>query len=256
MFETTDDMGIYDTPSWILDFEPKSALRDLKIQMITTDDVKFSVSAPNMEVHENELDFLKIACPDDVITGSFALNLYGLINRGCNDIDILIKDKDRYPNGHYYNDHSYALLRIPLSLSSLTYSGDVGFSENRLGYKQHVYRKEVIIKNPFLNSLLFMFVNVINYLIKVFGNEYHFKVDYFLDNDVRYNTFEYKGHTYKIHCPLQIMDQKLDMYLKDTNTNHYLSTRADKHKKDLFVIFKNIYFDQFKNGKKSQTILL
>ena len=49
MFETTDDMGIYDTPSWILDFEPKSALRDLKIQMITTDDVKFSVSNPNME---------------------------------------------------------------------------------------------------------------------------------------------------------------------------------------------------------------
>jgi hypothetical protein len=243
MFETTDDMGIYDTPSWILDFDPKSSLRDLKIQMITTDDVKFSVSAPNMEVHENELDFLKIACPNDVITGSFALNLYGLINRSCNDIDVLIKDKDRYPNGHYYNDHSY--------------SGDVDFSENRLGYKQHVYRKEVTIKNPFLNSLLYSFTIAINYLIKVFGNEYNYKVDYFLDNDVRFNTFEYKGHTYKIHCPLQIMDQKLDMYLKNTNSNRYPgSPYGDKHKKDLFCIFKNIYFEQSKTRGKSQTILL
>ncbi len=236
MFETTDYMGtIYDTPSWVLDFDPKSALRDLKIQMITTDDVKFSVSPVNMEVHENELDFLKIACPDDVITGSFALNLYGLINRHCNDIDVLIKDKDRYPKGHYYNDHSY--------------SGDVGFSENRLGYKYQIHRKEVTIKNSFLNSLLHPFLLPINYLIKVFGNEYNFKVDYFIDNDVRYNTFEYKGHTYKIHCPLQIMDQKLDMYLKNTNTNSYrINGDADKHKKDLFVIFKNIYFDQSKRG--------
>jgi len=242
MFETTDDMGIYDTPSWVIDFDPKSALRDLKIQMITTDDVKFSVSNVNMEVHENELDFLKMACPDDVITGSFALNLYGLINRSCNDIDVLIKDKDRYPNAHYYNDHSY--------------SGDVDFSENRLGYKQHVYRKQVTIKNSFLNSLLYSFTIAINYLIKVFGNEYNYKVDYFLDNDVRFNTFEYKGHTYKIHCPLQIMDQKLDMYLKNTNSNRYIwTTRGDKHKKDLFCIFKNIYF-QSKTKGKSQTILL
>jgi hypothetical protein len=243
MFETTDDMGIYDTPSWILDFEPKSALRDLKIQMITTDDVKFSVSTPNMEVHENELDFLKIFCPDDVITGSFALNLYGLINRGCTDIDVLIRDKDRYPNAHYYNDHSY--------------SDDVDFSANRLGYKHHIYRKELVIENKFLNSFLFPIIHTINSLIRIFGNEYNFKVDYFLDNDVRYNTFEYKGHTYKIHCPLQIMDQKLEMYLKNTNTNRYPgSPHGDKHKKDLFVIFKNINFDLFKKGKNSQTILL
>ena len=240
MFETTDDMGIYDTPSWVIDFDPKSALRDLKIQMITTDDVKFSVSNVNMEVHENELDFLKMACPDDVITGSFALNLYGLINRSCNDIDVLIKDKDRYPNGHYYNDHG-------------AYSGDVGFSENRLGYKQHVYRKEVNI-NPFLNSFLFPFILVVNYLIKVFGNEYIYKVDYFLDNDVRYNTFEYKGHTYKIHCPLQIMDQKLNMYLKDTNSQHYLS-RENKHKKDLFVIFKNLRFEKLDKERRQNIIL-
>ena len=229
MFETTDYMGtIYDTPSWVLDFDPKSALRDLKIQMITTDDVKFSVSPVNMEVHENELDFLKIVCPDDVITGSFALNLYGLINRGCNDIDILIKDKDRYPKGHYYNDHSY--------------SGDVGFSENRLGYKYQIHRKEVVINNKFINNLLFPFILVINYLIKVFGNEYNFKVDYFIDNGVKYNTFDYKGHTYKIHCPIQIMEQKLEMHLKGDNQRGWLSSDKNKHQKDLFVIFKNINF--------------
>ena len=248
MFETTDDMGIYDTPSWVLEFEPKSAIRDLKIQMITTDDVKFSVSSVNMEVNEKELDFLKLTCPDDVITGSLALNLYGLINRSCNDIDVLIKDKDRYPMGHYYNDHSY--------------SDDVGFSENRLGYKHHIYRKDFSIENPILNSFLFPFIIIINYLIKVFGNEYHFKVDYFIDNEVKYNTFNYKGHTYKIHCPLQIMDQKLEMYLKSEKDLHNYprgwvsSKHGDKHKKDLFVIFKNIDFDLFKKGKSEHNILL
>ena len=98
----------------------------------------------------------------------------------------------------------------------------------------------------FLNSLLHPFLLPINYLIKVFGNEYNFKVDYFIDNDVRYNTFEYKGHTYKIHCPLQIMDQKLDMYLKNTNTNSYrINGDADKHKKDLFDLLNTFYLSWY-----------
>jgi hypothetical protein len=51
------------------------------------------------------------------------------------------------------------------------------------------------------------------------------------------------------------MDQKLDMYLKNTNTNRYPgSPHGDKHKKDLFVIFKNLRFEQL--NKERQTILL
>ena len=240
MFETDSDMGIYDMPSWILDFDPKTELRDLKINLITSNDIKFTVSSVNMDVHENELSFIKSVCPNDVITGSFALNLYGLVNRYCNDIDILIKDKDRYT--YYYNDHSY--------------SDDVDLS-NRLGYLNHSYRKEISINNKFIDNLLFPFTLVINEIIKLFGKKYNYKVDYFIDTDVRYNTFDYKGHTYKIHCPIQIIEQKIDMYLKNTNhylknTNHYLS-RDNKHKKDLFCIFKNINFQKL---NKTQINLL
>lgn len=233
MFEADGDMGIYDVPSWISDFEPKRALRELKILMITTDDIKFSVSPERLDVYKPELDFLKINCPDDVITGSFALNLYNLINRDTNDIDILIKDKNRYS---YYNDEQGY--------------GDVGLSENRLGYKYHIHRKEVKINNNFLQSLLFPIIHTINTLIRFFGNEYNFKVDYFIDEGVRFNTFEYKGHTYKIHCPIQIMEQKLDMFLNDSNNTHIHL----KHKKDLFVVFKQIQFDQFKKGNKIELI--
>ena len=45
------------------------------------------------------------------------------------------------------------------------------------------------------------------------------------------------------------------MFLKNENTNNYSSRRGlgDKHKTDLFVIFKNLYFDKYKN---EQNILL
>ncbi len=227
MFETDDDLH---TPSWIIDFDPKSALRDLKIQMITTDNINFSVQSSNISIYKKELDLLRIVCPNDVITGSLALNLYGLINRTCNDIDVLIKDKDRY-SVYYNTEHSYG--------------GDIDFSDNRLGYKYHIYRKEVKFKNTFLNNLLFPFTLVINKLMILFANEYNFKVDYFIDNDVKYNNFEYNGHYYKIHCPLQILEKKVSMSINIENDNSFIYIRnyKKKHKNDLFIVFKNIDFD-------------
>lgn len=237
MFESDSDMGIYDTPSWIVDFDPKSSLRDLKIKMITNDDIVFSIKNQNIDIYKTELDFIKKTCPNDIITGSLALNLYGLINREYNDIDVLIKDKNRY-TGYYNIDHSYG--------------GDIDFSDNRLGYKDHIYQKELKFKNVLLNNLLFPFTLLINNLIKLFGNEYNFKVDYFLDNDVRFNTFEYKGHNYKIHCPLQILEQKVSMSINIENDNSFISNRNSekKHKKDLFSIFKSIDFEFLKKGIK------
>lgn len=51
MFESDSDMGIYDTPSWIVDFDPKSSLRDLKIKMITNDDIVFSIKNQNIDIY-------------------------------------------------------------------------------------------------------------------------------------------------------------------------------------------------------------
>ncbi|MEN6292260.1 MAG: hypothetical protein ABFD07_09660 [Methanobacterium sp.] len=228
MHETDFDTR-FNVGSWILEFDPKVSMRDLKIRMITTNDINFEVPQANFKKYKTELDFLKLTCPDDVITGSFALILYGLINRSYMDIDVLIKDKDRYPKSYYYVDHSYI--------------GDFGLTENRLGYKNHIYRKEILSDNPIVN----VFTYPINSLISIFGNEYNFKVDYFQDTDVKYNTFVHKGHTFKIHCPVQIMEQKLKMY---QSNEHPTSSFSDKHKTDLFTIFKNINFNIFVNSSK------
>lgn len=186
MHETDFDTR-FNVGSWILEFDPKVSMRDLKIRMITTNDINFEVPQVNFKKYKTELDFLKLTCPDDVITGSFALILYGLINRSYMDIDVLIKNVFTYP---------------------------------------------------------------INSLISIFGNEYNFKVDYFQDTDVKYNTFVYKGHTFKIHCPVQIMEQKLKMY---QSNEHPTSSFSDKHKTDLFTIFKNINFNIFVNSSNSNS---
>jgi hypothetical protein len=240
----------YDDIMSITEFDPKSSLRDLKIKMITTDEIKFFVKTQNIKVYEKELDILRLFCPDDVITGSLALNLYGLINRDCNDIDIIIKDKNRYPKGHY-RKNLYRFYNQNGMYDNI-------FSENRLGYKQHSYIKEFTIKNRLISNLLYPFTLVINSLIKVFGNEYKINVDYFIDNNnVNFNTFEYKGHTFKIHCPIQIIEQKLDMYLKNSDVfksfisacqktmwSVKMSNKSikdfDKNGLDLFFIFKNL----------------
>lgn len=53
----------YDTPSWIVDFDPKSSLRDLKIKMITNDDIVFSIKNQNIDIYKTELDFIKKNLP-------------------------------------------------------------------------------------------------------------------------------------------------------------------------------------------------
>lgn len=202
-------------------FCAKSALRDFKIKLITEGDIEFQVLPNMLEKYSKELEFLSVICPNDIITGSLALNLYGLIYRDIHDIDVLIKDKNRYD--HYFDKHSY--------------NNDTP-SINRLGFKEHSYKKIYKSNNILANTLLLIFRDV----IELFTRNDYYQVDYFVDNGSRYNTFEYNGHTFKIHNVLDIIEQKLLLMKNIEEIELFISSFSSqlKHKEDLFVIFKNI----------------
>jgi hypothetical protein len=208
----------------VSNFCAKSALRDFKIKLITEGDIEFQVLPNMLEKYSKELEFLSVICPNDIITGSLALNLYGLIYRDIHDIDVLIKDKNRYD--HYFGKHSY--------------SNDI-VTINRLGFKEHSYVRSFKSKNIILNTLLPL-LPIFRNLIELFTKTDYYQVDYFVDNDSNYNTFEYNGHTFKIHNVLDIIEQKLLLMknIEEVELFIYSVSSQLKHKEDLFVIFKNI----------------
>lgn len=178
-------------------FDPLVEFRDLKIKMVT-EDFKFDIKQNMLDKMHDQLDLIKSEFPNDVITGSLALNLYGLLYRDINDIDILIKDVNKYTG--YYNTN---------------YSNDNDTSNN-LGYK------------------------LISYKRNLFSRSREFKVDFFKNTSVRYNTFIYKGVLLKVHDPLEIINEKIKM-CELIGTTAKFSSR--KHKEDLLVIFKLINCD-------------
>lgn len=101
-----------------LDF--KSKLRDLKIRMINGEDL-FFIDEDKILQNKKFLDFISDTLPNDIITGSLSLSIFNLIDRKVGDIDILIKDSDRYND---YRNYGY---------------GDDDI-ENRLGYKEINYK--------------------------------------------------------------------------------------------------------------------
>ena len=69
--------------------------RSFKLKCINNE-IEFKISDSVVNENKNLLSFITDTFPNDVITGSLALKLLGLISRESNDIDILIKDKSRY----------------------------------------------------------------------------------------------------------------------------------------------------------------
>lgn len=98
--------------------EIKAEIRNLKIRIISGD-FEVKPSDVNIKKHNKELNFiLNKLSKDDIITGSLALKLYGLLDRQIGDIDIIINE-DRYGS---YRIGGY---------------GDLPM-DNRLGYKRIV----------------------------------------------------------------------------------------------------------------------
>ena len=186
-----------------LDFSPLSEMRNLKIRMIT-EDIKFEVADNLCDLYSEQLKFIIEQYPEAIISGSLALNLYGLIYRDMSDIDLIV---DKRPLGNFHKN-SY---------------GDENIETNsvRLGY-------QFITEN-------FKWVNI-------FRKRQTFNVDFFLDTDnkVKYNTFTFKGLNLKIQDPIQITEQKIEMV---NNADNYQYRAKQKHNRDLFVIFKNINWE-------------
>lgn len=179
----------------------KTEFRELKIKLLNGD-VKLSFDNSSIVSSEKVLDFICDNFKDDIITGSLALHLYGLINhrfiiithfteiQALKDVDILIKDKSRYSG---YINGGYDDILIP----------------NRLGYKE--------------------FEHVTHSLFGILSKKVTYDVDFFLElENTEYSILEYKGHNLKIHNPIQIISHKIGMAEKDY-----------KHRKDLYLIFNS-----------------
>lgn len=108
--------------------ELKSELRDLKLKVISNE-YKFEINKDSIKQLSNELNFIKSTLPDEIISGSIVLRLYGLIKRDINDIDILLRDKNLYSS---YNKRGYC--------------DDENEILNRLGFKTFNYKSWFLSK--------------------------------------------------------------------------------------------------------------
>lgn len=144
--------------------------RDFKLKLIQSD-IKFLVTEDVIKKYHTELSFIKNNFKSDIISGSIALVLLGLIHRVVSDIDILIKDESRYSG--YINN---------------TYVGedDEGM-DNRLGYIEFKYKPGFFSKTRY------------------------YEVDFFKDIDTKYIEFDFEGTTLKLQHPLEIISAKMGM---------------------------------------------
>lgn len=169
-----------------------SKFRDLKIRMINGENL-FQIDKDKLKQHKDKLDFISDTLSNDIITGSLSLSLYGLLNRDIGDIDILIKDSERYDS---YRSYGY---------------GEDDIS-NRLGYKN------------------------IKYKPSFFKRTKSYEVDFFEDNGVHFEEFNYNGTALKVHHPIEIISHKIEMIKNRT-------TASSKHSGDLYRIFESINFE-------------
>jgi hypothetical protein len=105
--------------------ELQTEFRDYKLKVINGE-INFTPSAKALDKHKDLLYFISDKLPNDIISGSLALNIFGLIYRDTNDIDIIIDDKNRYPK--YAKDG---------------YDDDEFSTPNRLGYVQFKHKRGV-----------------------------------------------------------------------------------------------------------------
>jgi hypothetical protein len=181
--------------------------RSFKLKCINNE-IEFKISDSVVNENKSLLSFITDTFPNDIITGSLALKLLGLISRKSNDIDILIKDRNRYDR---YILDGY---------------DDEFATPNRLGYKSFKYKKRCLIGTEKL---------------QLFPKYKEYTVDFFEDKNVNFLEFTIDISTIlhsnikkiKIHNPLEIMDYKLAIF---ANTKVVKATGI-KHNEDLTTIF-------------------
>lgn len=150
--------------------ELKTEFRDYKLKVLNNE-VKFMPSDGALEKHKDVLSFISHHLPNDIISGSLALNILGLLHRDTTDIDMIIDDKNRYPK--YVKDG---------------YEDDEFSTPNRLGYVDFEYKRGI-------------FTSKKEYKVDFFHNDY----------GASFTELDFNGVKIKIHNPLEIMNYKLNM---------------------------------------------
>ena len=181
-------------------------LRDFKIEIVSGER-NIEITEEAKQRFAKELRFISEEFPEDIITGSLALNLYGLLDRGIGDIDIMIADRKRYTG--YRQGLLYGMLP----------DGEQTMS-NRLGHL------EFEIKESFLRRLM-------NGM-----KRRSYLVDFFEADSAPFETFEFEGHTYKIHQATRIVENKCVLEsIKPLRGKRGYSDSKEKHGRDLLCIF-------------------
>lgn len=151
-----------------------SELRNLKIRLLNGD-IKLSFSEKAIKKYSKELNFIGGELEkDDIITGSLCLALYGLIDRDISDIDIIIKNKNRYKN---YRRYGY---------------GNDNDIPNRLGYKE--------ISKKY--KLWYIFKKKLTYQVDFFENT----------GNHSYSILNYSGYKLRVDNPIQVMQLKNSLH--------------------------------------------
>jgi hypothetical protein len=106
-------------------FDLIQEFRSLKLKAFN-EEISFKPSVDFIKLNKTKLEFISSNFPNDIITGSLSLQILGLLLRETNDIDILIKDKNRYSN---YKNSSYS---------------EESEIKNRLGFIDFSYKKSLL----------------------------------------------------------------------------------------------------------------
>lgn len=114
------------TTKYLSNDELKYEFRDYKLKVLSGE-IKFTpLNLDSSKKHKDLFYFISDTFPNDIVSGSLALSLFGLLHRQVNDIDIIIDAKNRYDS---YNKYGYS---------------DYEFSTpNRLGYKKFKYKRGI-----------------------------------------------------------------------------------------------------------------
>ena len=214
----------------------EAEFRNIKINLINGLDFDLPITDEVKNKFRNELRFIKDTCPNDTITGSLALNLYGVIDRKVKDIDIIIKDKDRYSSYTKHIDH----------YSSMSEREE---NNNNLGYIFFDYKtkRQIISKienfltsnNRIIDFILETFIrNTVFTILNFLSETISYAVDFFVEIDNKFETFEFEGHTYKIQYIMNLIDVKSKLITSDNSW----SATSSKHKIDLEKIFTNLKY--------------
>jgi hypothetical protein len=157
--------------------------RDFKLKVMNGD-IVFNITNDAIDDLSEELDFIKDTFrEDDILTGSIALRLFGLLHRESSDIDILIKDKNRYSE---YTKQKYGDMEVS--------------TPNRLGYKIFKYRPNIFSKNKEYE---------VDFFEDIESNFTEIEVGDFLNS--RY---------IRIHNPIEILDLKIKMAIEGKSDKH------------------------------------